>query len=400
MFVRRSTQFAAMTFALSATTAARADIQLVAQGAFPAHASDKSGLTDALADGTPHNRLGSLGSAIAYTGVGNRYVMLSDRGPKDGAVPYQCRFHVVDIGFKPTGGLQLDLVDTRVLKDKVGRPFVGQASQLQSGATAHRLDPEGARVGPAGSVFVSDEYGPHILEFDQDGKLDRELKVPQRYVLKKPHAEPAKELAHNKHGRVPNKGMEGLAITPDGGKLVGIVQGPLIQDGGSHGTNLRILEVDLASGGTREFLYPLESEKTGVSEILAVNDHEFLVLERSGGAPEAPRSARIYKIDITRASDISKIDALPAKAIPKGIVPVTKMTFFDLLDPCHGLGGPDFPPKLEGLAFGPDLIDGRHLLLVSSDNDCGDAPTRVFAFAIDSRDLPGFQRQEFRRPGR
>ena len=31
--------------------------------------------------------------------------------------------------------------------------------------------------------------------------------------------------------------------------------------------------------------------------------------------------------------------------------------------------GADFPEKIEGLAFGPDLPDGRHLLLVTNDND-------------------------------
>lgn len=374
---------------------ARAEIQLVGQCSIPANATDKSGLTDKLADGTPHNEMGSLGSAIAYTGAGNRYVMLADRGPKDGAVPFHCRFHVVDILFDPPGFLKSELVETHILNDKSGRPFVGHASQIDAAKTGHRLDPEGARLSAAGTLFVSDEYGPHVMEFDAAGKLIRELPMPKRFRVRRPHAEPAKELADNKHGRAPNKGMEGLAITPDGRKLVGIMQGPLIQDGAHHGTNVRILEMDLSSGNSREFLYPLEHEKTGVNEILAVNDHEFLVLERTGGGdPAAPRSARIYKIDITRATDISALDALPHKSIPKGVVPVAKTLFIDLIDPRHGLAGPDFPAKIEGLAFGPDLIDGRHLLLVTSDNDFTSAPTRIFAFAIESRDLPGFQRQE------
>ena len=42
------------------------------------------------------------------------------------------------------------------------------------------------------------------------------------------------------------------------------------------------------------------------------------------------------------------------------------------------------PEKLEGLAWGPDLPDGRHLLYVFSDNDLNpDIPTYIFAFAID-----------------
>jgi hypothetical protein len=175
------------------------------------------------------------------------------------------------------------------------------------------------------------------------------------------------------------------------------MQGALIQDGGSKGTHVRIVEIDLATKGQREFVYPLEDEKAGVSEILAVNNHEFLVLERSGSSdPAAPKWARIYKIDVARATNVSGIDKIPAKFLPKDVLPVTKQQFIDLLDPCHGLGGPNFPTKIEGLAFGPDLADGRHLLLVTSDNDVGGAPTFVFAFAIDTASLPTFQRQEFR----
>ena len=60
-----------------------------------------------------------------------------------------------------------------------------------------------------------------------------------------------------------------------------------------------------------------------------------------------------------------------------------------------GLAGASFPEKLEGLAIGPDLADGRHLLLVTSDNDfAAGNPSRFFAFALDRSDLPGFQAQQ------
>ena len=67
--------------------------------------------------------------------------------------------------------------------------------------------------------------------------------------------------------------MEGLAITPDGRRLVGIMQNALIQDGGP---TVRIVSIDIGSGRTREYAYTLTTG-SGVSEILAVNDHQFLV---------------------------------------------------------------------------------------------------------------------------
>jgi hypothetical protein len=49
---------------------------------------------------------------------------------------------------------------------------------------------------------------------------------------------------------------------------------------------------------------------------------------------------------------------------------------------------------MEGLAWGADRQDGRHLLYVISDNDLNPAlPTQICAFAIAPNALPGFQAQ-------
>jgi hypothetical protein len=377
----------------------QAEIKLLAKGAIPADATDKSGLTGALEDGTPHNRLGSCGSAIAYTGKGNRFVLLADRGPKDGTTSFQCRFHFFDISVaKDQPTLKIALVDTKILKDESGRPFVGLSSAIDAAKPGQslRLDPEGVRVGRSGTIFISDEYGPFLYQFTQEGRRLRTLPVPARFQLAQPHADPKKELGLNKHGRVPNKGMEGLAISPDGSKLYAGMQSPLIQDGGRKGKNVRILEIDVKSGDNREFLYPLDSNKTALSEILAINDHEFLVIERTGASKNPV--TKIVKIDVSKASDISKLDMLPLEGIPEGVVPVAKTPFIDMRHPRWQLAGPEFPVKIEGLAFGPHLPDGRHLLLVTSDNDVvGDLPTNFYAFAIDPDDLPGFQSQIFAR---
>ena len=144
-----------------------------------------------------------------------------------------------------------------------------------------------------------------------------------------------------------------------------------------------------------EFLYPLDKKGNGVSEILAVNEHELLVLERDGKPGADAKEKKIFKIDISAATDIRGVKQLPQTGVPLGVTPVTKSLFLNMLDPAHGLAGASFPEKIEGLAFGPDLADGRHLLLVANDNDfVATQPTRIFAFAIDSYELPGFQAQQ------
>ena len=139
----------------------------------------------------------------------------------------------------------------------------------------------------------------------------------------------------------------------------------------------------------------------GTCEILAINDHQFLVLERDNRSnlqtpPQAPTRKKIYKIDLTGATDVANVASLPAGPLPAEIVPVAKTPFIDLLDPVFNLAL-TIPEKLEGLSFGPDLPDGRHLLYVISDNDLNPSlATQIYAFAIDPglldyepQELPG-----------
>src|SRR6185436_753846 len=202
----------------------------------------------------------------------------------------------------------------------------------------------------------------------------------------------------NTSGRQANRGMEGLAISPDGSTLFGIMQNALLQDHALNpGTtdrisvNTRILKIDLATGATHEYVYVLDAfnRGQGVSEILAINDHEFLVLERDNRSnlqspPQAPTRKTIYKINLAGATDVSGIETLPAGALPVGVVPVGKTLFIDLLDPAFNLA-PIIAEKIEGLSWGPDLEDDRHMLYVISDNDLNpDLAMQIYAFAIDS----------------
>ena len=387
-----------------------ATVTFIGEGSIPGTATDQSGLTEILEDGvTPNNLIGGLGSALAYTGNGQRYIATPDRGPADGTTSYTDRIYQLDIKLKQQSTNQYlvePTVTATTLMRKTGNTyFTGNAAAFDAvnSPDSLRLDPEGVRISRCGhSAFVSDEYGPFIYEFDlASGKRLRSVNLPNKFLIDFPSATASIELAQNVSGRQANRGMEGLAITPDGRKLLGIMQSPLLQDGALDeagkrvGTNIRIVETDIDTGAVREFLYTLDSKSYGVSEILAVNDHELLVLERDGKAGAEAVVKKVFKINISAATDIRGIKQLPQSGIPTGVTPVTKSLFLNLLDPAYGLAGASFPEKIEGLAFGPDLSDGRHLLLVANDNDfVSTQPTRIFAFAIDGYDLPEFQAQQ------
>jgi hypothetical protein len=187
------------------------------------------------------------------------------------------------------------------------------------------------------------------------------------------------------------------------------MQNALIQDNGLNsatppgrrGLNNRILKVDLVTGRTWEFVYVVDAinQGRGVNEILAINDHELLALERDNrsmvptppNAEQLPNLKRIYRITLEGASDVSDVESLPATGseLAPDIIPVTKTLFIDLLDPSYMVNATQtirdvIAEKMEGLAWGPDLSDGRHVLYVFSDNDLFPGrPTQIYAFAID-----------------
>jgi len=443
------TRHSAIALAVAVTfsaAAARADVDLIARYAVPGTATDLSGLTAPLENGVSGNLLGGFGSAIAYTGSGAVFIALADRGPNakpynplvDDTTSYIDRFHTFDLsltpaapGSAPTFVLSPQLISTTLLSSATpltygsGAAGTDAARSLGSGVpplnaatgtyyfTARsdgfdpvrpsayagnaRLDPEAVRVANDGaSVFISDEYGPHVYQFDRaTGKRIRAYALPDYYAVDVQSATGDNEIKSSTEGRITNRGMEGLAITPDGKTLIGLMQNPLRQDDGVKGTRNRIVTIDVATGVCHEYVYPLSSSQNGTSEILAVNSHVILVDERDTKEGEAAAFKKLFRIDLDGATDVTGMRRLPAD----GVIAVSKTLFLDLLDPKFGLHNAAFPQKIEGLAFGPELVTGgrvRHTLFVTSDNDfLPDQPSWIYVFAIDRADLPDFQSQVF-----
>jgi hypothetical protein len=403
-------RFGALLLATTLPSCAFAGVTLIGKTSIAGDARDKSGLTTPTGSSIPADLLGSFGSAIAYTGAGNRFVAADDRGPGNGNVAWRCRFQTFDITIDPDAPpatrVVVKLVSTTLLSDKDGQPFTGNSGAYDphDQTKGLRLDPEGIRVSPRGTLFISDEYGPWIDEFSLDGRQLRRFVPPARFLVTAPDGEPAHELPpSNSKGRQPNHGFEGLAITPDNTKLFAILQSPLIQDGALDsankkiGLNCRILELTLATGATRELVYTLDAPKHGVNEMLAINDHEFIVEERDNKGGEEAKFRKLFKIDIAGCKDVSTVENLPTEALASGAA--RKSEFLNFLDPKFGLAGASMPEKIEGLAWGKDLPDGRHTLIVTSDNDLKpEQPNWFWVFAVDAADVPGLVHQTFAAP--
>jgi hypothetical protein len=305
-----------------------------------------------------------------------------------------------------------------------GRSDNFDGTRLSTDPRNARLDPEGIRVSPDGrSVYVSDEYGPYVYKFDREsGQRVRSYVLPDELAITVLSPQKDVEIASNTVGRVTNKGMEGLAITPDGRTLVGVMQANLEQD---KKNSLRIVTIDVVTGQTHQYAYKL-TDGSGVSEILAVNNHEFLVDERDGnGMADTPlltdiasaaKVKELFLIDLDGAQDITgKSGDLTSYAVAKTL-------FLDIVAALKGAGiDPLFiPSKIEGIAFGQDIVkDGekKHTLFVTNDNDFlatiadptklpGDEsrgmvpnPNKFFVFAFGKQDLDGYVPERFHNQG-
>lgn len=427
---------------------AHADVQLIAMGEINAAYQDLSVKTSgALENGVAGNILGGLGSGLAYAG-GNTFLALPDRGPNavsynadiDDTTSYIPRIQTLNLALAAnpdydasvTGSmpyiLSPFLLRTTLLFS--GKPlaygtngtpslntanhfyFSGRADNFNAANSSTfplnaRLDPEAIRVANDGkSVFITDEYGPYVYQFNRiTGKRIKTFKLPAHFAVTKPTAQEDTEIAGNTSGRTTNKGMEGLAITPDGSMLVGVMQANLLQDTKKY---LRIVTIDIATGATKEYGYLL-TDGSGVSEIVAINNHEFLVDERDGkglGDDSDAIAKKIFKIDLNGATDVSQIASLDASSPV-----ISKTLFLDLVTALNavGISAANVPAKIEALAFGPDMeINGvtKHTLYIANDNDFlpsltddlhpnGVAnPNQFYVFAIDAADLPNYDAQD------
>ncbi|MCX8499331.1 MAG: esterase-like activity of phytase family protein, partial [Caulobacteraceae bacterium] len=137
------------------------------------------------------------------------------------------------------------------------------------------------------------------------------------------------------------------------------------------------------------------TDGSGVSEILAINSHEFLLLERDGAGlgdknPTAV-TKKLFRVDLANGVDITDLKGTAAlEAVLK------KTLVLDVVEALAegGIDASNVPAKLEGITFGPDVkIKGQslHTLFMTNDNDFRPdiaGPDHIYVFGFDGDDLP------------
>lgn len=234
------------------------------------------------------------------------------------------------------------------------------------------LDSEGLVVDKNGDFWVSDEYGPHIVHFNSKG-------IEQERISPIGIQSQGRKLPAVLATRTPNRGMEGLSITPDGNTLVGIMQSTLSNPSKNEVQNktlTRIVTFDLKTGASKQYLYRQNGNHFSNSAIIALGKNRFLIDERDGLFLGSGKTAQksVYLIDLSDATDVSGDVNAPngllvnGKTLEQnswdelaqaGIKPAEKTLLIDLVKQYH------YPhDKFEGMW----LIDSSHLAVINDDD--------------------------------
>ncbi len=232
-------------------------------------------------------------------------------------------------------------------------PAAAVSTTQSDGTFANRLtlDAEGlvldSRSGKTGSGWVSDEYGPFVYRFDGSGQIVGSLQLPQAIVPHSPVGTTSFSTSPvNLNGRRENQGMEGIAQSPDGTRLFALLQSATLQDSGSgnqgrYNTRLLVYDIsatDMPADPISQYVVQLPRvDSTGLatngvtvdrtaaqSTIVALNNHQLLILSRDGngrGAAGAPVFKSILLAELSSGTNIDgTYDAEAAQVAPAGLL--------------------------------------------------------------------------------
>jgi hypothetical protein len=265
--------------------------------------------------------------------------------------------------------------------------------------TGYDIDPESLQIDAQGNFWIGDEFGPFLLKFDRQGRLvAREVQMPN---LAKIGGNPLVQTPNNPYIQsntsVANLGgsggLESMAINASRTKLYAMYEKEMNGDNAQR----RIISVfDLASQNFEPRVYAykvstgqringdgnLETEVYSVNDMVAINDTEFLVVEKDSGAGDvrsgkfpasgtwrnAARFKRVYRIDLAQVDSSGYLK---------------KEEIVDLMalkDP-KGLGG---DATIDGIFAFPmecvevvTIADAQTLMLVNDNNYPGGSPSRL-----------------------
>lgn len=342
-------------------------------------------------------------SSIDYNPATGRYLAISD----DRSAFAPARFYELTLDLSKfrrsanPGAEGVRFTAMTTMQDLDGKPFERNA-----------VDPESLRLDARrGQIYWSNEgqrmagamQAPTVRRMWPDGRPAGEFPVPVYYLP----AGSAGGIAAGDVGVQNNLAFESIAITPDGRTLWSMTENALAQDDlpatVEHGSRARMLSFDLDNGKAgAEYVYevgpvPFPPVKpglfstNGVSDLLALSDHEFIAIERAYAVDAAtpgisPVTAqptgttiRLFRIDTAGATNVAGWPSIKGR----DFVLAKRTLLLDLSTLKNDDGSTLALDNIEGLTFGPEVNGKRTLVLISDDNFSRKQFTQFIALTLE-----------------
>ena len=202
------------------------------------------------------------------------------------------------------------------------RPSACGTNPAARALTGFDFDPESFVRAPDGTFWIGEEYGPYLLHVAADGRL---LETP---IALPGVRSPQNPFLKEKPNLASSRGFEGLAISPDGKTLYGLLEGAVTGDDPS---DLRLYAYDLTmkafdnkfrrvrlerpsqtvdlaalknASGARVYpdATPPPAGQDSMGEIKAVNDHQLLMVEHDdrGDDLPPPQLKKVFLLDLKK----------------------------------------------------------------------------------------------------
>jgi hypothetical protein len=342
--------------------------------------------------------VGGLSSIDLDAATGRFFAISDDRSAANPA-----RYYTLD--------LDLTKFQRSASPGMAGVSFTGVTTILTPAGAAfglNQVDPEGMRLdAKTGTLYWSNEgqrsgaglQDPTVREMKLDGSHVRDFAVPANYGTAT--GLPGTQGIRN------NLAFESVAISSDGKTLWTATENALIQDGPvattANGSAVRMLSFDIATGAAgKQFIVNTDPvaiapqpaggfATNGLTDLLALNAHQFIGIERSfaagantpGAGPNGLPTGNTIKlvlIDIAAATDVSGMEAIDGT-----VVAASKTELLNLSTLKNDDGSFLATDNIEGLSFGP-MVDGKRTLILVSDNNF--SPTQFTQFVALSVNAP------------
>ncbi len=324
---------------------------------------------------------------IAGTELGCKEIKNSRVYPTPSYTPSIYRVMVLDDG-------SFRVTDVITLKDRDGYPLSGMPLPLHTASTETPLDGQGKELKQSlrgidaealvrladGTFWVGEENAPSLAHFSADGKMI------ERHVPAGTEGDFA-DAPYPTRGTLPaiiakrqgNRGIEGIAISPDERFLYFIMQNPLANPDSAtfaQARNTRLFKLERETMKVvGEYVYTLDDPQSfrrdpskrqsdpRISELMAIGLDRLIVDERT------EQTTKLYEIELAGATNIAASrwdDTATRPTLEQSdlasaeISPVKKTLRFDAFE--H----PDLVGKTEGMAL---LGDGALALI--NDDDFG-----------------------------